>query len=165
MHRTQGMIAWRERRENLVYGGIALGSVVFLLWVIPAYSPPYPGYGVSASLLPNLTIGTILALSVLALVRNLLAYSVERSKGSAVTEKTRTEDKVHLWHLTRFMIPCALLMPAVKWVGFIPAGVVFMLAIQYLCGQRRPVTLVLVAACTVGVLYVAMRYGLSVPMP
>ena len=43
------------------------------------------------------------------------------------------------------MIPCVLLMPAMKWVGFIPAGLVFMLLIQYLCGQRKPVPAVLVA--------------------
>ena len=55
----------KSKRENIISGGIALGSVVFLLWIIPAYSPPYPGYGVSASLLPNVTVGIILALSVI----------------------------------------------------------------------------------------------------
>lgn len=156
-----------RQRDNLIYGGIVLGSVVFLWWIIPAYSPPYPGYGVSASLLPNVTVGIILVLSVLALVRNTLSYLLVKSKKAEESQSVTPSqaDRVHLWHLARFMIPCVLLMPAMKWAGFIPAGLVFMLVIQYLCGQRKPVPAVLVAVGLVGVLYTAMRYGLGVPMP
>jgi len=156
-----------RQRDNLIYGGIALGSVVFLWWIIPAYTPPYPGYGVSAALLPNVTVGIILALSALALVRNALSHVLAKSKRTDESRSgdMREADRVHLWHLARFMIPCVLLMPAMKWMGFIPAGLVFMLLIQYLCGQRKPVTGVLVAVGIVGALYAAMRYGLGVPMP
>jgi len=156
-----------RQKENLTYGGIALGSVILLLWVIPAYTPPYPGYGVHASLLPNVAVGIILAISVVALAYNILLPLLAKS---TIPEESQSgdnsqEDRVHLWHLARFMIPCMLLMPAMKWAGFIPAGLVFMLVIQYLCGQRKPVPAALVTVGTVGVLYIAMRYGLSVPMP
>jgi len=156
-----------RQRDNLIFGFIALGSVAFLLWIIPAYSPPYPGYGVSASLLPNVTIGTMLVLSVLALMRNILSYLLVKSKKPEGSQSGNTSqvDKVYLWHLARFMIPCILLMPAMQWVGFIPAGLVFMLVIQYFCGQRKPVSAVLVAVGLVGFLYAVMRYGLGVPMP
>lgn len=159
-----------KKRENLVYGGVALGSLVFLIWIIPTFTPPYPGYGVSSALLPNVAFGIILALSVLSLVRDLLAYRAEKSEEPATPEQGQSgdishEDRVHLWHLARFMIPCVLLMPAMQLVGFIPGGLLFMLLIQYLCGQRKPVTLVLVAVLTVGLMYVAMRYGLGIPMP
>lgn len=156
-----------RQRDNLIYGCIAFGGAAFLLWIIPAYSPPYPGYGVSASLLPNVTVGIILALSVLALIRNFLSYVLVKPgkpEGSRAAV-AGLADRVHLWHLARFMIPCALLMPAMKWVGFIPAGLVFMLVIQYFCGQRKPVSAVLVAVGLVGILFAAMRYGLGVPMP
>jgi uncharacterized membrane protein (UPF0136 family) len=56
-------------------------------------------------------------------------------------------------------------MPAMKLAGFIPAGLAFMLLIQYLCGQRKPVPAVLTAVGTVSALYAVMRYGLGVPMP
>ncbi|MEW6670442.1 MAG: tripartite tricarboxylate transporter TctB family protein [Thermodesulfobacteriota bacterium] len=156
-----------RQRDNLIYGGIALGSVAFLVWVIPAYTPPYPGYGVSASLLPNVTVGIILALSVLALIRNILSYVlIKKNKPEeSPSAVANPGDKVYLWHLARFMIPCVLLMPAMKWAGFIPAGIAFMLLIQFLCGQRKPVTMVLVAVGLVGALFAVMRYGLGVPMP
>jgi len=156
-----------RQRENIVYGGTALGSLVFLLWIIPAYSPPYPGYGVSASLLPNVTVGIILGLSLLSLARNLLSHLSAKSKaaGGSPSKALSEEEKVHLWHLARFMVPSVLLLPAMQWVGFIPAGLVFMLLIQYLCGQRKPVPAALTAAGSVFALYAAMRYGLGVPMP
>jgi uncharacterized membrane protein len=156
-----------RQRDNLIYGGLALGGAAFLLWIIPAFSPPYPGYGVSAALLPNVTVAIMLVLSVLALVRNFLSYVlVKRKKPEDIRSEVASQtDKVHLWHLARFMIPCVLLMPAMKWVGFIPAGLVFMLVIQYFCGQRKPVSAVLVAVGLVGILYAAMRYGLGVPLP
>lgn len=162
-----------EQRNNLIYGFLALGSIVFLLWVIPAYAPPYPGYGVSARLVPNVAVGIILLLSVLVLVRNLAVYlrakSTESQEIQAVKEEKSEEqiqaDKVRLLHLFRFLIPSALLMPAIQWLGFIPAGILFMLVIQYICGQRKPLPLVLVSVITVGVLYSLMTYLLSVPMP
>ncbi len=155
----------KRKRDNLVYGGLAAGSVVFLLWVIPTYTPPYPGYGVPASLVPNVAVGVILGLSVLALLRDLAAFLAERSKGPKPPEKIAPGDKVHLGHFLLFMVPCALLMSGMQWIGFIPAGIAFMLLIQYLCGQRKPITALIVTVVTVGGLYGAMRYGLSVPMP
>jgi hypothetical protein len=160
-------------RENLAYGIIVLGSVVFLGWVIPANSPPYPGYGVSTSLLPNIAVGAILVLSLLALVKNLMAYRLTRiagrqngGSGKAIRSTTiPAADRVHLWHLTRFMALSVLLMPAMQLVGFIPAGLVFMLVLQYMCGQRKPLTMGLVSIVSIGVLYLAMRFGLGVPMP
>lgn len=154
-------------RENLITGGVGLGALVFLIWVIPAYTPPYPGYGVPSSLVPNVAVGAILALSVLALARNIVSDIWAKSNNPVESRSGNTShvDRVNLRHLSLFMIPCVLLMPAMKWIGFIPAGLVFMLMIQYFCGQRKPVPAVLVPVCTVGILYVAMRYGLGVPMP
>lgn len=156
-----------NKRERLVSGGVALGGLVFLIWVIPTFTPPYPGYGVSSALLPNLAFGSILALSLLSLGYNIFSHFKAKSTNpeAGQSEDIRSKDRVHLWHLASFMIPCILLMPAMKWMGFIPGGLLFMLLMQYLCGQRKPVTMALVAVCTVGLTYAAMRYGLSVPIP
>lgn len=152
-------------RENLVYGTIALASLVFLIWVIPTYTPAYPGYGVPASMVPNVTVGGILLLSALALVRNLIVLARSRQQESREENQDGQVDRVHLLHLVKFMLPCILLMPAMKWLGFLPAAIMFMLVIQYCCNQRKPVALILVALVPVGTIYVAMRFLLGVPMP
>ena len=157
----------KTTRDNFIFGGIVLSSLVFLLWIIPAQTPEYPGYGVPASLVPNVTVGIILVLSAMVLLRNILSFVLAKSTSSE-EKQLRVNiqvDRVHLWHLVCFMIPCLLLMPAMQWAGFIPAGIVFMLVIQYLCGQRKPVQVALVAVVPVCIMYLAMRYGLGVPMP
>ena len=51
------------QRDNLMFSGILLCCVFCLAWVIPTYTPAYPGYGVPGSLVPNVAVSTILALS------------------------------------------------------------------------------------------------------
>jgi hypothetical protein len=163
----------RIQRDNVIYICIALGSVIFLLWIIPAYSPPYPGYGARASLVPNASVGIILVMSVLALVRNGLAYFLGKAISpdrSEYPKEGRSNGfsqlgRIHFWHLVRFMIPCALFVPAIEWVGFIPAGIAFVLVIQYLCGRRELIPALTVALGAVLLMYVAMRYGLGVSLP
>jgi hypothetical protein len=162
----------RIQRDTVIYICIVLGSVIFLLWIIPAYSPPHPGYGAHASLVPNASVGIMLVLSVLALVRNGLAYF--SGKAISPEESEYSEDgsggfsqlgRIDWWHLVRFVIPCVLFVPAMDWVGYIPTGIAFMLVIQYLCGRREPVPAVAVALGAVFFMYVAMRYGLGVSLP
>lgn len=159
-----------KTRDNIVSGGIALGSIFFLLWVIPTFTPPYPGYGVSSRLLPNTVIGIILALSLLSLVTGIISQYKAKStaiekRRPAEKDEISPENKVHLWHLVYFMIPCILLFPALKLIGFIPGALLFLIIMQYLCGQRNLLTILIVAICTTSVMYVAMVYGLKVPLP
>lgn len=154
-----------KTRDNLVYGTIVLASLAFLLWVIPTYTPEYPGYGVPASMVPNVTVGGILVFSVLALAHNFISHARARRLGSQTVKLEGQVDRVHLLHLLKFMLPCILLMPAMKWLGFVPGAILFMVVIQLLCNQRKPVTLILVALVPVGIIYAAMRFLLGVPMP
>lgn len=158
-----------KTRDIYVSGGIALGSLIFLTWVIPTFTPPYPGYGVSSALLPNIVLSIILGLSLLSMGASIFSTwktkSSEDGKGPPVQKGINQNERIHFGHLVSFMTPCILLMPAMKWMGFIPAGLLFILLIQYLCGQRKPLTMVIVSVCTVGFIYLAMRYGLGVPMP
>lgn len=159
-----------EQRNNIVYSfaysGIILGCLIFLFWVIPAYTPPYPGYGMPASLLPNIAVGIILAFSVLELVRHMFAYfSAKSDSEEEEPDDTSQVGRVNFWHLAKFMVPCILLMPAIQWIGFVPAGIAFMLVIQFICGRRKPIPALAVALGTVLLIYVALRYGLGVPLP
>ena len=149
-----------RERENYIYAGIALGCLIFLLWAIPANSPPYPGYGLPTTLVPNVAVGFILLLAVAELIKNYIAYKVKKTPSEPIPEK----DKARLWHFTKIMVPCILLLPAMKWMGFLPAGALFILLMQYYCGQRNPVKLVVVTACVVGAMYGIMTWG-GLPMP
>ncbi len=145
----------QAQRDTISYGTVAVFSSALLLWIIPTWSPEYPGYGVPATLLPNIAAGFMLALSILGLIRTLLHKAA--STGSV--------GRIHWKHLAVFLIPCVLLMPAMSLAGFIPAGIVFMAWIQFVCGQRRWLTMAIVSVVPVVVVYALMRFGLGVPMP
>ena len=57
------------QRDTLAYGVVAAASAYLLIWIITAYTPEYPGYGVPASLLPDIAAGFMLALYLLGLGR------------------------------------------------------------------------------------------------
>ena len=163
----------RIQRDTAVYIGIVLTCVAMLAWIIPLYSPPYPGYGASPALVPNVAVGVMLVMAILALVRNGFAWWWGRTRSA---EESQYPDeaqsggftqvgRARLGHLARLMIPCALLIPAFDWIGFIAASLLFMLVIQFVIGRREPVKAVVLAVATVGVMYVAMRYGFNVPIP
>ncbi|TVM04743.1 hypothetical protein DPQ33_19940 [Oceanidesulfovibrio indonesiensis] len=154
-------------RENLVYGFTALGSLVLIIWVIPAYSPAYPGYGVPSTLVPRVAAGIICALSALALVRNAIAYYAAKTAEAEETQSPviAPHASAHLWPLVRFIVPFIQPLPGMQWIGFFPAEIAFLLVIQLLCVQRKPVALVLVAVIPEVVMCAAMRYALGVPMP
>ena len=116
-------------------------------------------YGVPASLLPDIAAGFMLALSLLGLGRAALSWrKAEKSGGDGQTA-------VRWRHLACFLIPCALLMPAMSLFGFLPAGIAFMVVIQIGCGQRRWFPMTLVSVAPVLLVYAIMRFGLGVPMP
>ena len=74
------------QRDTLAYGVVAAASAYLLIWIIPAYTPEYPGYGVPASLLPDIAAGFMLALSLLGLGRAALSRrKAEKSGGGGQT--------------------------------------------------------------------------------
>jgi len=163
----------RIHRDTLVCLGIALGSVVLLAWVIPVYTPPYPGYGASPALVPNVAVSIMLVMSILALVRNSLVIWWGKADSSGESDYPEEGDsasftqvgRAKLMHLILFMVPCALLIPALDRIGFIPASILFLLVMQYLVGRRTVVGPVLLAVAMSALMYVVMRYGFSVPIP
>lgn len=163
----------RIQRDTVAYLLISAFCILMLTWGIPNYTPPYPGYGVSPALVPNVSISVILLMSLLALLRN----TVTRLKGktlppgeSEFPENGQTTGftqigRVKLPHLLSFMVPCALLVIGIEYIGYVPAALLFMLAIQYVIGSRKIVQPVIVSFAAVAVLYVTMRYGFGVPVP
>lgn len=168
-----GQAVTRVQRDTLAYLLIVIFCIVMLVWAIPTYSPPYPGYGASPALVPNVSVSVMLAMALLALIRNVLA--TYGNKPLPIEESTFPDEReasgftqigrINLIHLGAFVIPSALLIVGINYIGFLPAAFIFMLIIQYVIGSRRLVQPVVVAVVSVVVMYVTMRYGFGVPVP
>jgi hypothetical protein len=148
------------QRDITGYSVVILCGLAFLLWLIPGNMPEHPGYGIPASTLPTVAASCMLALAFFGLFRCCLAF-----RKGIPADKLRFFPPAHPFHLPIFILPCALLMPAMSHIGFIPAGIAFMTVIQLICRQRRPLIIAAVAVVPVLAVYATMRFALGVPMP
>ena len=89
------------QRDTLAYGVVAAASAYLLIWIIPAYTPEYPGYGVPASLLPDIAAGFMLALSLLGLGRAALSWRKAEKSGGDGQTAVRWRYRVHGRHPDR----------------------------------------------------------------
>lgn len=96
-------------------------------------------------------------MAVLSILGLFQAYKRQNKKEKAA--------KTNWLHLIKFFLPCLLLMPAMTRFGYILSGIVFLLLIQLLCGQRKLVFLFWVSVLPVTGFYVLMVYALGVPLP
>lgn len=148
--------------------------IVMLTWAIPTYTPPYPGYGASPALLPNVAVGVMLFMACLSLV--FVGAALYMKKQIPEKEREFPEDleegggftqvgRVNLPHLARIMIPCVLLVVAIEYIGYVAASFIFLIVMQYVIGCRKWVQLIVVSVVLTTILYVVMRYGFGVPVP
>lgn len=163
----------KVQRDSISYILILGISILLLIWAIPKYTPPYPGYGASPALVPIVSVGVMAVMAILALVRNALAKygnsplppEEEEFPEDAQTSGFTQVGRINLVHLASFMIPCALLVVGIDYIGYLPAAFLFMLVIQFVIGSRAVLQPVVVSIVAVALMYVTMRYGFGVPIP
>lgn len=160
----------RETIANLLIVGFCL---VMFTWAIPTYTPAYPGYGASPALVANVSVGVIMAMAGLSLVRLSLARFAgktlppaeaqfpEEAQSTGFTQVGR----VNLYHLALFMVPSVLLIVGIEYLGYIPAAFLFLLVLQYAIGNRKWLQMTVFSVIAVAVMYAIMRYGFGVPVP
>lgn len=160
----------RDTIANLLIVGFGL---LMLTWIIPTYTPAYPGYGASPALVANVTVAVMMVMAGLSLFRLGLARyagkALPPAEGQFPEEAQSTGftqiGRVNLIHLGLFMIPCVLLMVGIEYLGYMPAALLFLMVLQYVIGNRNWLKMTLFAIIAVSVMYVIMRYGFGVPVP
>lgn len=164
----------RVKRDTIAYLLIVGFCVLMLVWAIPTYTPPYPGYGASPALVANVAVCVMLVMAILSLVRVALAvymnkpvcteeieFPEESEDGGGFTQVGR----INLKHLASIMIPCILLVVAIDYISYQIASFIFLMVLQYLIGSRRWVQMLIIAIILTALLYIVMRYGFGVQVP
>lgn len=145
-----------------------------LAWGIPTYTPAYPGYGASPALVSNVSVGVMLFMACVSLIR--IGVAVYLKKPIPVAEREFPEDmeegggftqlgRVNLYHLARIMIPCVLFVLVIEYISYVFAAFVFLMILQYAIGSRKWIQSIVVSIALTAVLYIVMRYGFGVPVP
>lgn len=164
----------RLQRDALGYLVIIGFCVLMLAWGIPAYTPPYPGYGASPALVPTVAVVVMLVMACLSLLFILLAayldrplppeereYPEDAGEGGGFTQVGR----VRLGHLAKIMIPSVLLVVLIDYIGYMLASLLFLFVLQYVVGSRNGIQATVVSVTLTAAIYAAMRYGFGVPVP
>ena len=133
---------------------MAVLGIVLLAWVIPANTED-SGYGLSPALLPNI-LATLLLVTSLVLLGNTVRSCTDEA--SPITAR-------HLVRLAAFAAIFLGTFPLMSLIGFFPGGVVSMLLIQLMCGQKDPRWLIGLSLALPGIFYAAMKTFLQVPLP
>ena len=154
---------------------MVIGTCILLLtWAIPTYTPEYPGYGAPPALVPNVAVCVALVMACLSLLQAVVSVYLNKplpDEESQFPEDISGNDgftqvgRVNLKHLASIMIPSLLLLVAIDYIGYVPASLLFLVAIQFLIGSRRWLQTITIAVILVAVLYIVMRYGFGVPVP
>jgi len=164
----------RIKRDTIAYLFVIGLSIFLLSWVIPTYTPPYPGYGASPALVSIVAVSVMLFMSILSLIT--IGIAIYTNKPLPQEEREFPEDlendsgftqigRVNLYHLARIMIPCVLLVVAIEYIGYELASFAFLMALQYVIGSRKWTQSIVLSVVLTAVLYIVMRYGFGVPVP
>lgn len=164
----------RIKRDSIAYLVIVGFCLLMLTWGIPTYTPAYPGYGASPALVPNVSVGVMLFMACLSLLR--IGVAVFMHKSIPAEESKFPEDiegdagftqvgRVKLYHLASTMIPCVLLVIAIEHIAYMFVSFIFLMIFQYVIGSRNWIQLIVVSVILTTVLYIVMRYGFGVPVP
>jgi len=164
----------RIKRDAIAYLVIITFSIVMLTWGIPTYTPDYPGYGASPALVPNVSVGVILFMACLSLLRIGVAIFVNKPISSDESEFPEDREdgagftqvgRVKLQHLASIMIPCILLVVAIEYIAYMFVSFIFLMIFQYVIGSRMWIQSIVVSVILTALLYIVMRYGFGVPVP
>ncbi len=134
-----------------------LFGIALLGWIIPAHTPEYPGFGMPASLLPDI-LAWIMILCAAANLLKTIVTGAGRNKPAAINLTTFA-------HCLAFLAVLAASMPLMRLLGYFAGGAIVMAACCLLCGERRPLRLAIVAAATVFTIWAALWKGLGVMLP
>lgn len=125
-------------------------SILMLLWIIPAQTPPPIGYGIAPSAMPNFLATVMLLSSGTLLIKTLLNKDAECGPNPL--------PKATWIHMVKYFSILFLAFPLMTFIGFIPASIILLAALQYLSGQRNMILLVAVAVIvSVGTYYVVSQ--------
>lgn len=145
-------------RTNIISSVFSiLFGIALLSWIIPAQTPEYPGFGMPASLLPDILAWIMIFCAAANLLKTVLT-GAGKDKPAALSLTT-------FGHCLAFLAVLAAAMPLMHLLGYFAGGAVVMAACCLLCGERRPLRLLIVTGATVFIIWAALWKGLGVMLP
>lgn len=143
----------KRRTDALTGAALALIGLVTLIWIIPAQIEEAPEASISPSFVANLSMGALVGLSLLLMIKALLTGRSER--GPVITGRALK----WLAFVVLSLIVSGLL---VQYFGFLYGGIPLVAGYMLYMGERRVKYLLPVVLGTTGFCFAVLKYLLKV---
>ncbi len=137
---------------------LATGLVTIFV-IIPAQTYPGEEYGVPPATVPTAAMGLVTVMAGMLLIQRLL----ERRKSEKDTPSPL--QRLQWLHIAGFTALLSAGLAAIKYLHFIPGGILILAVLMIVSGQRKVLTIILIAVPIPFLVYAALWYGLRIPLP
>ena len=134
-------------------------GLVMIFIIIPAQTYPGERYGVPPATVPKAAMTVVVVMAAILLIQRLIeARRGEESRPAPMPLKS--------WlHIGGYTVLLFAGLAAMKYLHFIPGGILFLAVLMRLNGQRKPWIIATVAVPFPFLVYAALWYGLRMPLP
>ena len=138
---------------------LVVTGLVMVFIIIPAQTYPGEEYGVPPATVPTAAMVIVTVMAGILLIQRLF----DRKKNQT---DTPAPIRRHQWlHIAGFTTLLFVGLAAIKFLHFIPGGILILAVLMIVTGQRKPLTIIFVAVPIPCLVYAALWYGLRIPLP
>ena len=134
-------------------------GLVMIFIIIPAQTSPGEKYGVPPATVPTAAMVVVTLMSGILLIQCLIQ---SRRRLDSRPSPMALRQWLHIGGYTALLF---VGLAVIRYLHFIPGGILFLAALMIITGMRRPLTIVLVAVPVPILIYAGLWYGLRMPLP
>ena len=134
-------------------------GLVMIFVIIPGQTYPGEEYGVPPATVPTAAMALVTVMAGILLVQRLL----DKKKNQKDTPPPMK--RLQWLHIAGFTLLLFAGLAAIKFLHFIPGGILILAVLMIIAGQRKSLTILLVSVPIPFLVYAALWYGLRIPLP
>ena len=134
-------------------------GLVMIFIIIPSQTYPGEEYGVPPATVPTAAMAVVTVMAGILLSQRLFG------KNKTETDTPAPMKRFQWLHIARYTSLLFAGLAAIKFLHFIPGGILILAILMFVTGQRKPLTILLVAVPIPCLVYAALWYGLRIPLP
>jgi len=158
-HSQSRLKEWVMKKADIVTALFLLVTgLVMIFVIIPAQTYPGEEYGVPPATVPTAAMAVVTVMAGILLVQGLRG----RKNGKDTPSPLKPEQWLHIAGFTALLFAG---LAAIKFLHFIPGGILILAVFMFITGQRKPLIIILVSVPVPFLVYAALWYGLRIPLP
>jgi hypothetical protein len=134
-------------------------GLVMIFVIIPAQTYPGEEYGVPPATVPTTAMAIVTLMAGILLVQRLL------DQRKNIKDTPSPINRLQWLHITGLTTLLFFGLAAIRFLHFIPGGILILAVLMFITGQRKVLTIILVSVPIPFLIYAALWYGLRIPLP